>query len=367
MSSFTQLKSVRVVAGMAILVVVALALGLGLGIGLRKTNIREEVKHSSETPSGGQTSLSSFLFVIDGGGSISVIDVATDSVTRSIKLNGSWPHHASMSPDKRKMIVGLPGINLSGGHIMNSMDDGAVHGGEFIVLDSTSFNILKSVKLPQANHNSIFSPDGTEIWTGQMVKNGTVLVYDSTTYVLKTTIRVGLTPLEVSFSHDGLKAFVCNNAMEGTVKVIDVKTKKITSSYSVGMNPVGAWPGVNNKMYVDNVMSQTISIIDATTMKKEAQNIILSFEPGMVAYNPKDNTVWITDETKGNVVIFSNKTAIATINAGPGSHGIIFDPDYTKAYVTNQLADTVSVISTSHKMKMKDIAVGKKPNGMVLK
>ena len=94
MSSFTQLKSVRVVAGMAILVVVALALGLGLGIGLRKTNIREEVKHSSETPSGGQTSLSSFLFVIDGGGSISVIDVATDSVTRSIKLNGSWPHHA---------------------------------------------------------------------------------------------------------------------------------------------------------------------------------------------------------------------------------------------------------------------------------
>ena len=409
MSFLNQLKGqkVYVLAG-AVVAIILLSLGIGLGVGLQKTKNGSEISNLSNTPvltspstvtapptsaptrapttaprptSAPRTTLaprtssptvkvsaaSTFVFVVNGGSSsISVIDLSTDTVTKNIKLNGSYPHHASMSPDKKKLIVGLPGIDLSGGHSMTSLAHGAVHGN-FVVLDSTTLATIKTVELPVSNHNSIYSPDGTEIWSGQMAKNGTVLVYDSTSYKLKTTILAGLSPVEVTFSSDGLTGFVCNNAMAGTVGAINVKTKKLTTTFSVEMTPIGAWPGSNNKMYVDNVMSKTISIIDATTLKKEPLSIALTFEPGMVAYNKLDNTVWVTDETNGAVVVFSNRTAVTTITAGAGTHGIVFNANYTKAYVTNQEANTVSVINAVLRKKIKDITVGTKPNGMVVK
>lgn len=52
-------------------------------------------------------------------------------------------------------------------------------------------------------------------------------------------------------------------------------------------------------------------------------------------------------------------------NTGVGAYAVAFTNDGDVAYVTNQLAANVSVINITDHTKIKDVAVGKKPNGIV--
>ena len=57
----------------------------------------------------------------------------------------------------------------------------------------------------------------------------------------------------------------------------------------------------------------------------------------------------------------------SSLNTGAGAHAIAFTTDGNTAYVTNQTANTVSVVNTSNHLVTKTINVGKKPNGIVIK
>ena len=340
------------------LIIVTLALSIGLLVGYKKH------KSGSVAPLIETKSLSHrALFVVNGGGSLSVIDVTTDTVNKTVVLKDyKYPRHISLSPDKRKIVVGVPGIDLSIVRCPRML----VNAGKFIVLDSTTCEILKTTEVPNMNRNAVFSPDGSEIWTGQTTTNGTVLVYDSVTYELRHNISVGLMPGSVSFSNDGKKAFVCTGVMNGTVVMINTTSKSIVQIYQVGNNPVGAWPGADNNMYVGNQQSAYISVIDPSNGGNTG-TIHLDFTPGMIAYNSVDDNIWITDGKGGEVNVFdSTGSPLECIRTGAGSYGILFIDDYSKVYITNERARTVSVIDTASMKKIKDIKVGLKPNGMAL-
>ena len=51
---------------------------------------------------------------------------------------------------------------------------------------------------------------------------------------------------------------------------------------------------------------------------------------------------------------------------GLDAHAIAFTNDGQTAYVTNQGAGTVSIVDVAARTKRRDVAVGKKPNGIVL-
>ena len=55
------------------------------------------------------------------------------------------------------------------------------------------------------------------------------------------------------------------------------------------------------------------------------------------------------------------------ITAGDGAHAIAFTTDGNTAYVTNQMAKSVSVLNVANHTVIKTITVGNKPNGIVLK
>lgn len=81
-------------------------------------------------------------YIVNGSSnSISVINLSNNTVARTINLTGvSYPHHIALSPDKTKIIVGVPGMDLSNGHsnIMAGMT------GMFVVLDAVTGNTLKT-------------------------------------------------------------------------------------------------------------------------------------------------------------------------------------------------------------------------------
>jgi YVTN family beta-propeller protein len=305
-------------------------------------------------------------YVVNGGSnSISVIDLSSNEVKKTISLpNVMWPHHISINRLKTMIAIGVPGMDLSGGH---SGINNAGMTGMVAVYDAVKGTELKMINLSMMNHNAAFSPDGSEIWSALMDTMGTVKVYDANTYTLKTTINVGMMPAEITFSADGTMAFVANG-MSNDVTAINVTSKAVITTIPVGMEPVGAWTGSDNKMYVDNEMGQTISVIDVSSMTVTA-TINLGFMPGMAAYNGTMSELWVSDPDNGKVHwwtksgnTYAHGGEVAT---GAGAHAIAFNQ--MTVYITNQLAGSVSVLDVNTHTKLKDISVGIKPNGITLK
>jgi YVTN family beta-propeller protein len=308
-------------------------------------------------------------FVVNGGdNNVQVVNLTTNKVAETIGLNGaSFPHHVYFNNDKSLMAVAIISQDVSAGHAGHG-SSGAT-GYKIIVLETKTGNehhILTTTALP---HNGIFSPDGKELWVSQGADAGEVLVFNTTGFTQLKSIKVGKTPSEVTFSADGSLVFVANTG-DATVTTIDPSTKTVKGTISVGTAPVGAWAAANGKMYCDNETSQTVSEIDVAT-QKVTETIALGFKPGYVAYNAMTKEVWVSDATNGKVVyyqILSGKwTKKGEIVTGADAHAITFTDDLKTAYVTNQGAATVSVIMTTDHKVTSTIAVGSKPNGIVLK
>jgi YVTN family beta-propeller protein len=313
-------------------------------------------------------------YIVNGeDATVSVVKLSTNEVTETIELMGTssdmimWPHH--ISSHENHLAIGVPGMDLSAGH-SGLMTAGMT--GKLLVIDAMNGAIVKNVNLPLMNHNSIYSPNGNEIWVPQMDEmNSKVLVYDATTNALLNTINVGMMAAELTFSSDGTKAYVANGD-DDSITVINTTTKAIITTIAVGDNPVGAWTGSNNKMYVDNEDGQTISVIDVATNSVD-ETITLGFMPGIASYNGPKNELWVSDPMNGKVHYWTWDAGMNmwmhgnSFNTGAGAHAIAFTTDGNAAYVTNQTANTVSVVNTSNHTVTKTINVGQKPNGIVIK
>ncbi|RKS03376.1 YncE family protein [Flavobacterium sp. 102] len=313
-------------------------------------------------------------YIVNGeDATVSVVKLSTNEVTETIELMGTgsdmimWPHH--ISSHQNHLAIGVPGMDLSAGH-SGLMTAGMT--GKLLVIDAMNGSIIKNINLPLMNHNSIYSPNGNEIWVPQMDEmNSKVLVYDATTNALLNTINVGMMAAELTFSSDGTKAYVANGD-DDSITVIDASTKAIITTITVGDNPVGAWTGSNNKMYVDNEDGQTISVIDVATNSVD-ETITLGFMPGIASYNGPKNELWVSDPMNGKVHYWTWDAGMnmwmhgSSLNTGAGAHAIAFTTDGNTAYVTNQTANTVSVVNTTNHTVTKTINVGNKPNGIVIK
>lgn len=313
-------------------------------------------------------------YIVNGeDATVSVVKLSTNEVTETIELMATgadmimWPHH--ISSHQNHMAIGVPGMDLSAGH-SGLMTAGMT--GKLLVIDAMNGSIVKNINLPLMNHNSIYSPNGNEIWVPQMDDmNSKVLVYDATTNALLNTINVGMMAAELTFSSDGTKAYVANGD-DDSVTIINTSTKAIITTIPVGDNPVGAWTGSNGKMYVDNEDGQTISVIDVTTNSID-ETITLGFMPGIASYNGPKNELWVSDPMAGKVHYWTWDAGMnmwmhgSAFNTGAGAHAIAFTTDGNTAYVTNQTANTVSVVNTTNHSVTKTINVGRKPNGIVIK
>ena len=320
-------------------------------------------------------------YVVNGeSNTISVIRLSDNTVTETIKLGEmsdashagmnmvsgiSWPHHIYLNPSKTQLAIGVPGMDLSAGHSGDMMG----MAGKIALVNAITGTVSKIVELSASNHNAVFSPNGTEIWTTQMKAMGTVLVYDAVTYLLKKTIEVKMDPAEVTFSSDGTIAFVANGGSD-TVTVINVSDKIVMGQIAVGDDPVGAWTGADGNMYVDNEAGKSITVIKVSDMSV-VTTISLGFMPGFAAYNNAMSELWVTDPDNGKVHWHTksgtNYTHSGEFATGAGAHAIAFNSNEMTAYVTNQSASSVSVVDVMKHSESKEITVGTKPNGIAIK
>ena len=308
-------------------------------------------------------------YVVNGASnSISVIKLSDHTVSETIGLNGAkFPHHIYMNPAKTKLAVAITATDLSEGHAVHG---DAVAGFKIQIIDVVTGMIDKEIALPKMPHNAIFNSTGTELWIGQMdTIQSKVLVYKTSDWTLQNTVNVGRGLSEVTFSHDGTMAFACNTT-DATVTLIDANFKTIQATIDVGADPVGAWSASNERMYVDNELGKSISEISVSG-KNVVNTINLGFKPGYVAFHSASGELWVSDATNGRVVYYTFVGDVWTLQGniitGADAHVIAFNTEGTKAYVTNQGAGNVTLIDVATHTVSQTIAVGFKPNGIVLK
>lgn len=305
------------------------------------------------------------VFVVNGGdNSIMVIDANRDEVAGTIELLGiEYPHHIYASPDRTTLLVAVPGMDLSGGH---GGGGGHAGGGAVLALDATTGALRIARRLDAPNHNATYSPDGSSIWTSQIATRGEVQILDATTLATRAAVTVGDSPAEVTFAPSGSYAFVANTGSD-SVTILDPATGAIVDTLGVGDAPAGAWPGVDGRMYVDNEAGKSLSVIDPA-VRAVVATFALDFTPALAAVSPAGE-LWVTDTENGKLVFFdaSNGARLGELDTAAGAHAFAFSRDGKKAYVTNQEAASVTVIDVSTRTATKTIAVGTKPNGIIVR
>lgn len=308
-------------------------------------------------------------YVVNGeSNNIEVLNLNDLSKKEQLSLNdATFPHHINISPDKTKLAVAITSTDLSAGHDAGM---GGMSGFKVVVLNSYNGKIEKELMLPKMPHNGVFNRDGSELWIAQEdEQQSQVLVYNTGSWSLKNTILVGKGLAEVTFSADGTKVFAANT-LDATVSIINPDTKSVLGTVPVGKDPVGAWPAANGFMYVDNETDGTVTEI-AVASGTVTETIPLGFKPGYVAYHPNKQELWVSDATNGKVVYYGENndqwTLKGSITTGADAHAIAFSQDGTTAYVTNQGANTVSVIRVADHVVTATIPVGKKPNGLAIR
>jgi len=194
-----------------------------------------------------------------------------------------------------------------------------------------------------------------------------------------TRIPVGDGPLGVACSSDGVYIYVANS-LDDTVSVL--KGSTVIETIDVGNNPLGiAVTPIGEYVYVANNGDNTVTVISTLdkdgneefTIEETIDNDDLELMEGPygVAASPDDSKVYVTNNLSDTVSVIStfDQKITSTIDMeedglGEGPLGVAVGPGGSYVFVTNNLSNTLSVISTSGNKIETTVEVGAGPWGV---
>ncbi len=311
------------------------------------------------------------ILVANGGSSVvSIIDPTTLKLVGSLPvMSGMHPHHVSVSPDHKRVLITATSGDLSEGH--GSAAHGAGHGGAsastmIYELDLTSGQMRDVITVAATAHNAAFTPDGKTIVLG-MMEHGMIAGHDANTYE-ETFSATGFgMPLEVTPTAVG--SVLVAESGTSSIAVFDLASNKTTSRFEVGAVPVAAWAsgGSNYFVSVEEGMEVRHLVESGSGVTMDAHTIDPGGMPGQAVLTPDGSELWVAVEDRKVIAIFDakNHDKLAEINAGDKPHGIAFDPSGKRAFITDEDGGEVLVIDASSRKVTSTIELGGKPNGIV--
>ncbi|MBI5032265.1 MAG: YncE family protein [Chloroflexi bacterium] len=117
-----------------------------------------------------------------------------------------------------------------------------------------------------------------------------------------------------------------------------------TTTIGVGSTPYAvAVNSVTNKIYVANILSANVTVIDGAT--NATQTVSVGTIPRAVAVNPVTNKIYVANSSSANVTVIDGATnATSTVSAGASSWGVAVNPVTNKIFITNYGSANVTVI-----------------------
>jgi YVTN family beta-propeller protein len=126
----------------------------------------------------------------------------------------------------------------------------------------------------------------------------------------------------------------------------------------------------NAEVWSVNPDNNSVSVFNvALDANVKVAEIPVGTEPWCVAITPNNAKVYVSNMVSGTVSVINRSTrqVVKTVKVGTEPFGCALSPDGTKLYVTNQSSDDVSLINTSSDTVVKTIRpVGPKPRGIAI-
>jgi YVTN family beta-propeller protein len=175
-------------------------------------------------------------------------------------------------------------------------------------------------------------------------------------------IPTGVSPVGVAVNGATNRIYVTNLA-SNSVTVIDGNTRTALATIPVGTVPEQA--AVNsqtNRIYVTNYGSNSVSVIDGETNTVIA-TIPVGHSPDGIAANPNTNRIYVTNYGSNSVSVIDGaiNTGLSTIGLGPSPVGVGVNPTTNRIYVSTADDNQVSVIDGTTHAIIATIAVGENP------
>src|SRR5271165_2539758 len=257
---------------------------------------------------------------------------------------GSFPTAVAVSPDGRRVYV----VNSNA----NSVS----------VLDARTRGPLTAITVGPRPYGIALSPDGRRAYAVNAADNS-VSVIDTDACAVTATIGVGENPYAAAVSPDGHRVYVTNQGGD-SVSVISTATGTVTATIGVGAGPTGvAVTPDGHRVCVVNNEAHSLWLIDTAT-GSVTTDITVGNHPAHVAIAPDGALAFVTNtaggsvsiidltsgaidasQVAGAVTIFGVGTGTVTTLPAGAPYGVAVSPAGDRVYVTDVIADAVSVIS----------------------
>jgi len=193
-------------------------------------------------------------------------------------------------------------------------------------------------------------------------------VKNSPNYPVIANISVGSGPSGVAYDSSNGYVYV-TNLHSNSVSVINGATNTVIASISVESFPVGvAFDSSNGYVYVTNLHSNSVLVINGAT-NTVIGSIAVGSNPDGVAFDSSNGYVYVANQYSNNVSVINGATkterptVIASIGVESFPVGVAFDSSNGYVYVTNNAANSVSVINGATNTVIASIGVESEPVG----
>jgi YVTN family beta-propeller protein len=317
------------------------------GIGLALLSFAFPIMSGAQVQDSG---IDHFAYVTNhGSNSVSVIDLATNSVAATVPV-GQNPVGVAVTPDGAFVYV-------------------ANYGADSVsVLATMTNNVVATIPVSANPWGVAITPDGASVYVTNNTSN-TVSVIATATNTVVATVPVGARPLGLAITPDGAFAYVANNHSH-TISVIGTQTNTVEATIPVSLYPyaVAITPD-GDQVHVTQSYGGYLNIIDtasntvATVLNYSGlyANLGIDITPdGSLAYLAA--RYWTGAGTSYAVAYSVDSTDFtASILVGVTPIGLAISPDGAFVYVADYGSNSVVVVSTTTNTVVASIPVEANP------
>lgn len=275
-----------------------------------------------------------------------ILDARTRAVLATIPT-GRGPHEVAISRDGRWALVSNYGNR-----------EGA--GSTISVIDVDTRSVVRTIDLGEYRrpHGMAFFPGDTMIAVTAEQSKAVLLVDFRTGHVIKAMPTNGRAPHMIGLSADG-RRLVTGNLGEATIAIISPLGTDTTRNVKVARQPEGiAITPDGSRAWVGSNQDAMVLIVDLS--RGTPIDTVRGFGlPYRMAVSPDGRTAVVTDPVKATVRVFDEPTrrerftidiphdslvATAEVKESPSPEGLAISRDSRRAFVTLQGRNRVAVI-----------------------
>jgi YVTN family beta-propeller protein len=285
-------------------------------------------------------------------GTISVIDTANDTVTRTLS--------GGKTLGKRLQAIDSD----AKGNVIYVVD--AEHN-KLIAIDPATDAVKQSVDIGADAEGVRMSPSGDMLAVCAEGQHK-VLLIDSKTFKIEAQIPTqGRNPEHCEFTPDAALLLTSNEGSDN-LDVIDIKQRKSIGTIATSGHPRGAAfvPGTSH-VYIAQESANAVDVIDLASRKKIA-SIPTALRTAGVTVSHDGKRIYAANGGAGSVSVIDVATNKVTtqIPVGQRPWNMALTPDGKKLYVANGRSNNVSVIDTATLKVITEIPVGELPWGVTI-